>query len=215
MRDSINSVWPLPSTPAMPTISPARTSNDTPRTFGDAAVVRGVQIGHDEQRLGRLRRSLLDAQDDVAPDHHPGELRLGGALACDGADLPAAPEHGDAVGDLEHLVQLVADEDDRHVLRRQRAEDGEQILRLLRRQDGGRLVEDEDVRVPVERLQDLDALLLRPRSCPRSARPARSGTRTWPRSRRPACAPRGSRAGRGLPSARRRGRYSPPPSSPG
>ena len=30
---SISSVWPLPSTPAMPTISPARTSKETPRTF--------------------------------------------------------------------------------------------------------------------------------------------------------------------------------------
>jgi hypothetical protein len=29
---SISSLWPLPSTPAMPTISPARTSNETPRT---------------------------------------------------------------------------------------------------------------------------------------------------------------------------------------
>ena len=43
---------------------------------------------------------------------------------------------------------------------RQQAEDLEQLLRLLRREHGGRLVEDENVRLPVERLQDLDALLL-------------------------------------------------------
>ena len=40
------------------------------------------------------------------------------------------------------------------------AEDLEQLERLLRRQDGGRLVEDQDVRLAVERLQDLHALLL-------------------------------------------------------
>ena len=42
----------------------------------------------------------------------------------------------------------------------QAADDGEQLLRLLRRQHRGRLVEDEDVGAAVERLQDLDALLL-------------------------------------------------------
>ena len=42
----------------------------------------------------------------------------------------------------------------------QAADDLEQLLRLLRRQHGGRLVEDEDVRLAVERLEDLDALLL-------------------------------------------------------
>jgi hypothetical protein len=29
---SMSSDWPLPSTPAIPTISPARTSNEMPRT---------------------------------------------------------------------------------------------------------------------------------------------------------------------------------------
>ena len=40
------------------------------------------------------------------------------------------------------------------------AQDLEQLQRLLRRQHRGRLVEDQDVGLPVERLQDLDALLL-------------------------------------------------------
>ena len=40
------------------------------------------------------------------------------------------------------------------------SEDLEQLLRLLRRQDGRRLVEDQDLGAAVERLQDLDALLL-------------------------------------------------------
>ena len=38
------------------------------------------------------------------------------------------------------------------------ADDPEQLLGLGRRQDGGRLVEDEDVALAVERLEDLDAL---------------------------------------------------------
>src|SRR5207248_5774081 len=42
----------------------------------------------------------------------------------------------------------------------------EQDFRLLRRQDRGRLVEDEDPRLAIERLQDLDPLLLAERELP-------------------------------------------------
>ena len=126
----------------------------------DAAIVRDPEILDLEQDVPRLRRLLLDAQQDVAADHGPGERLLGGALARNGLDRLAAAEHGDAVGDLEHLAELVRDEDDRDALAPQRAQDLEQVQGLLRRQDGGRLVEDQDVGVPVERLHDLDALLL-------------------------------------------------------
>ena len=53
----------------------------------------------------------------------------------------------------------MADEDDRLPLGLERADDREQLLRLLRREDGRGLVEDEDLRSPVEGLQDLDPLL--------------------------------------------------------
>ena len=53
----------------------------------------------------------------------------------------------------------MADEDDRPAFGRETAEDGEDLLRLLGREDRGRLVEDDDLRVPVERLEDLDPLL--------------------------------------------------------
>ncbi len=42
----------------------------------------------------------------------------------------------------------------------ERSEDREELARLLRREHGGRLVEDQDVGPAVERLQDLDPLLL-------------------------------------------------------
>ena len=59
-----------------------------------------------------------------------------------------------------HLVQLVADEDDRLPLLGQAPHDREELLRLLRGQHRRRLVEHEDVRAAVERLQDLHPLLL-------------------------------------------------------
>ena len=72
----------------------------------------------------------------------------------------AASKDGDTLGDLEHLTELVTDEDDRHALALQHAQDGEELVGFLGSQDGGGLVEDQDVRAPEERLQDLDALLL-------------------------------------------------------
>ena len=47
-----------------------------------------------------------------------------------------------------------------------RAERGEERHRLLRREHRGRLVHDQDARLAVERLQDLDALLLADRELP-------------------------------------------------
>ena len=126
----------------------------------DPAVVGHMQVVDLEQRRGRRRRALLHAQQHLAADHQPREALLGRTRSRQRLDLLAAAQDGDPVGDLGHLVQLVADEDDRHALARQRPEDLEQLLRLLRREHRSRLVEDEDVGVPVERLQDLDPLLL-------------------------------------------------------
>jgi hypothetical protein len=69
-------------------------------------------------------------------------------------------KHGDPIRDLEHLVQLVADEDDRLALRPQALDDLEQLAGFLGRQHGGRLVQDQDVRAAVQRFEDLDPLLL-------------------------------------------------------
>ena len=54
----------------------------------------------------------------------------------------------------------MADEDDRFAVGLQAPEDAEQLTGLLRCQHGRRLVEDEDLGPAIERLEDLDALLL-------------------------------------------------------
>jgi hypothetical protein len=54
----------------------------------------------------------------------------------------------------------VADEDDRKPFGHQARQRREQRLALLRREHRRRLVEDQDARIPIERLQDLDALAL-------------------------------------------------------
>ena len=213
---SISSLWPLPSTPAMPTISPARTESETPLHLREPAVVAHVEVVDLEQHVAlRARRRLLDAQQHLAPDHHPREPGLRRAFARDRVDRLAAPQNRDPVGDLEHLVQLVADEDDRHALADERAQDLEELARLLRRQDGRRLVEDQDVRRAVERLQDLDPLLLADADVLHLRRGVDRevvrACRAAPRAARP---PPG-RGARPRASARWRGRCSRRPSSPG
>ena len=71
----------------------------------EAALVVHVQVLDVEQRLARLGGLLVDAQEHLAADHEAGEPFLGRALAGDGLDRLPAPQHGDPVGDLEHLVR--------------------------------------------------------------------------------------------------------------
>ncbi len=125
-----------------------------------SAVVEHMDVLHLQERLPGGRGGLLDPQEDLAADHHAGQPSLRRTLVRHGANLLSAPEHSDPVGDLEHLVQLVADEDDREALARERPEDLEELAGLLRCQHCRRLVEDQDVRAAIERLQDLDSLLL-------------------------------------------------------
>jgi hypothetical protein len=100
------------------------------------------------------------SEQDLPAHHHPGQALLGCSLAVDGVDSLSTPDDRDSVGNLEYLVQLVRDEDHGHAFSGQSPEDLEELVGFLWSQDGGRLVEDQDVGVAVERLQDLDALLL-------------------------------------------------------
>ena len=113
-----------------------------------------------EHGLTGHSRFLLDAQQDLAAHHHAREPGFGRALAGNRLDLPSPSQDCDPVCDLQHLLELVRDEDDRLPLLLQSADDLEQFGRLLGCQHCSGLVEDEDLGTAVERLQDLDALLL-------------------------------------------------------
>ena len=54
----------------------------------------------------------------------------------------------------------MADEDDRAPISRKAAQHGQKLVHLLWGKHRGRLVEDQDLGAPIERFQDLDALLL-------------------------------------------------------
>ena len=55
---------------------------------------------------------------ELAPDHVPDQRGLGHVRGRPGRDVLAVAEHGDPIAELEHLVEPVADEQDRHARRR-------------------------------------------------------------------------------------------------
>ena len=93
-------------------------------------------------------------------DHHVRHFLRVGVLREHVAHELAVAQHGHAVAQRLDLVHLVRDDDDGLAVVAHAAQDGEELVRLLRGEHGGRLVEDEDVRAAVERLDDLDRLLL-------------------------------------------------------
>src|SRR5712692_8398768 len=144
---STSSLWPLPSTPAIPRISPWRSSNEMPRSAGTPR--SDVAVRFSTLKVAGPGRLLVHAEQDLAADHHGGD-RLLVRLRCDQVtDHLASPHHRDPVRDLEHLAQLVADEDDRLAFLDQASQHHEELLGLLGRQHSGGLVEDEDFRPAV------------------------------------------------------------------
>ena len=118
-----------------------------------------AQILYPQDLLAGPGRVFHHLQLHGAAHHHVGKLLLVGIAGVDSADIAALAQHGDPVGDLHDLVELVGDEQNGLSLRRQILHDLHQFLDLLRRQNGGRLIEDQDLVVAVEHLQDLHTLL--------------------------------------------------------
>ena len=133
-----------------------------------AAITRNGEPIHFEHADVRELPGLLERfrNLDLASDHESRERLQRRRRGVDGRDRPAAAQHCHAVGDRLHLVELVRDEDDGLALVGHRAERLEELLGFLWCEHCGRLVHDQDARVPVERLQDFDALLLADRELP-------------------------------------------------
>lgn len=134
-----------------------RSSKESPRT---SSVPRspGTARSSTESATGPRSVSLGSSPPDLPPDHHLGEKAGGHVGFVHRVDRPPRPQDGDPVGDLHHLPQLVGDEDDGVPGLRELADGVEELLALLRGEHRGGLVEDEDFRPAVERLDDLDPL---------------------------------------------------------
>ena len=73
-------------------------------------------------------------------------------------DIFTAPEDSQPLAELQHLVHLMANEENGTVLRLQVAQKGKKTVNFLRTQYRGRFVKNQDARIAGERSQDFDAL---------------------------------------------------------
>jgi hypothetical protein len=119
-----------------------------------------AQILYFEDRFPGRDFRFFEPEEHLTAHHHLGELSFArlrrGRLTHD----LAASQHRDAIGDVEHFVELVRDEHDRLAVGLEPPQVVEQVLGLRRSQHRGGLVEDQDIDASVQRLEDLDALLL-------------------------------------------------------
>ena len=155
---STSSLCPLPWTPAMATISPACTVRSRPFTAGWPRSSRTTRSRSSSTGSAGLAGDLFTTRSTSRPTIIVASSSRVVSAGSRRADDPAAAQDRDPVRDLEDLVELVGDEDDRRAALDERAHDREELLGLLRREDGRRLVEDEDVGLAIQRLEDLDAL---------------------------------------------------------
>ena len=106
-----------------------------------------------------------DVGDPLVPANHqrdqPSSRDGGDCFAC-GGDL-AVPQHRDPVAEREDFLELVADEDDRDILRLQPPQHVEERIRLVTGDRSRRLVKQQNLGLKRERLGDLDDLHLRDR----------------------------------------------------
>ena len=115
----------------------------------------GRRCGRGVSARGALR---IKRQLDITPHHGPRNLtwcRPRGRKPGHGAP---GPHDGDHVGDGEHFVQLVRDEDHRAAGGAQRAQYLPELRDFRRGQDGRWLIQNQHARAPVERLEDLHPL---------------------------------------------------------
>ena len=102
---------------------------------------------------------FLDRKDPEAL-HHVRQGLLVGVLGEHIADVLALAQHRHPVGDLQHLVELVGDDDQGLTVRLHVAHDGEELIGLLGGQHRGGLIQNQDVSAAIEDLDDLHGLLL-------------------------------------------------------
>src|SRR5262245_41285978 len=148
---STNWRWPLPETPAMPTISPALMVSDTSCSAGSpassSAPSRSISsrgAPNEPERAGDLVSSCAPI---IMPGHRVGREIGDAALAGEAA----APQDGDVVGERHHLAEFMGDHQDGQVVPPHHIpKHAEDLVGLPRREHRGRLVEDEEATLEVE-----------------------------------------------------------------
>ena len=160
---SHSSNCPLPSIPAMPRTSALWMVKVAPSTANlDLArrLTRHVEIRDPQHLLRAHLRVATRRVGQLGPDHELGKFAPIHLVRQNGGNCGAIADDRDLVRHLQHLVELVGDEDDRGSVGDELVKRDEQLVDLLRDEHRGRLVEDQHLGAAVQHLEDLDALSL-------------------------------------------------------
>ena len=145
---------PAPTSPAMPRISPRRSTNDIPeRTAAEP-------LDAQEFLAARVRAARIVVA-HVPVRHQTDQLRHGNVHDIPRGHVASVAEDGHALPDAKHLLHPVRDVHHGHAACGQASDRVEQLPDLALAQGGRRLVHDEDARLVGQRPCDLDHLLLR------------------------------------------------------
>ena len=169
-----------------------------PAAHAQRVAPRCSPLGLQQHRAGRARRVAGAAQVHAGGRPSPRPARRGGCRRWRVSSTTRPARITVTASHRRHdLLELVRDQQDRRAALAQAAQRGEELLGLLRRQHGGGLVEDQDARAAVQRLQDLQPLALADRQVGDRACPA-------PPAGRCRCISASSRCARGLGARGRR-----------
>ena len=100
----------------------------------------------------------MNSEDHLAANHERGQVGFAGRVWIGFAGYFALTQHGNAVGNAQHLFELVGNKDNRLALLLKQAHDLKEAVNLLRCQDRSWLVQDENIGVAIECLDNLHPL---------------------------------------------------------
>ena len=118
-----------------------------------------VESLYPENAGAGLLRLFFQMERHLPPHHFVRHFLRTGIRHGNGIHHRAPTNDDTPVGGLLDLLQLVGDENDRFSLPGQVADDLHQLINLPGHQYGGRLVENQNIRIPVQHLQNFCPLL--------------------------------------------------------
>ena len=101
----------------------------------------------------------MDGQGHRTAYHLLRQFLHGGIGSDDRAHGFTLAQDSHPIGDVQHLLQFVGDDDHSMTFPPHLPQDGEELLRFLRGQHGGRLVQNQNVCAPGKHLQNFHRLL--------------------------------------------------------
>ena len=167
-----SSLWPFPETPATPTISPWRTSNETPRTAGKPSPFRQWRFSTEKTDPARRGGARGQVRRHVAPNHLTGQFAWVGVAGWRREDDLSVPHDADAIAHSHDLVELVRNKDHGLSVTRQLAKQLQQAICLTGREDRGRFVENDELDALEENPENFHALAFADRQGRARKRPA-------------------------------------------